>query len=129
MNIGKVAREVGLTTKTVRYYADIGLVPPSGRSKSGYRTYDNVAINKLIFVKRARSFDFTIDACKDLLGLYEAENRTSADVKKIAKHHLGEIKRKEEDLKKLRMELDYLVRACAGDERHECPIIDYLSYI
>ena len=55
MNIGKVAREVGLTTKTVQYYADIGLVPPSGRSKSGYRTYDNVAINKLIFVKRARS--------------------------------------------------------------------------
>ena len=71
------------------------MVPPSGRSKSGYRTYDNVAINKLIFVKRARSFDFTIDACKELLGLYEAENRTSADVKKIAKHHLGEIKRKE----------------------------------
>ena len=66
-------------------------------------------------------------ACRELLGLYEAEKRKSADVKKIAKHHLSELKRKEEDLKKLRMELDHLVKACAGDERPDCPIMDYLS--
>jgi|TARA_B110000881_G_scaffold76552_1_gene66634 MerR family copper efflux transcriptional regulator len=127
MNIGKAANQAGLPTKTVRYYADIGLVLPSSRTQTGYRNYDISSIKKLIFVKRARSFDFSIKECRELLGLYEEKNRSSSDVRKIAIHHLEEIKRKEEDLKKLRIELDHLVNACAGDDRPDCPIIDYLS--
>ena len=127
MNIGKAATQAGLPTKTVRYYADIGLVLPSSRTQTGYRNYDISSIKKLIFVKRARSFDFSIKECRELLGLYEEKNRSSSDVRKIAIHHLEEIKRKEEDLKKLRIELDHLVNACAGDDRPDCPIIDYLS--
>jgi len=127
MNIGKAADQAGLPTKTVRYYADIGLVLPSSRTQTGYRNYDISSIEKLIFVKRARSFDFSIKECRELLGLYEEKNRSSSDVRKIAIHHLEEIKRKEEDLKKLRIELDHLVNACAGDDRPDCPIIDYLS--
>ena len=127
MNIGKAANQAGLPTKTVRYYADIGLVLPSSRTQTGYRNYDISSIEKLIFVKRARSFDFSIKECRELLGLYEEKNRSSSDVRKIAIHHLEEIKRKEEDLKKLRIELDHLVNACAGDDRPDCPIIDYLS--
>lgn len=127
MNIGKAANQAGLPTKTVRYYSDIGLVLPSSRTQTGYRNYDISSIKKLIFVKRARSFDFSIKECRELLGLYEEKNRSSSDVRKIAIHHLEEIKRKEEDLKKLRIELDHLVNACAGDDRPDCPIIDYLS--
>ena len=127
MNIGKAANQAGLPTKTVRYYADIGLVLPSSRTQTGYRNYDISNIKKLIFVKRARSFDFSIRECRELLGLYEEKNRSSSDVRKIAIHHLEEIKRKEEDLKKLRVELNHLVNACAGDDRPDCPIIDYLS--
>jgi Cu(I)-responsive transcriptional regulator len=127
MNIGKAADQAGLPTKTVRYYDDIGLVLPSSRTQTGYRNYDISSIKKLIFVKRARSFDFSIKECRELLGLYEEKNRSSSDVRKIAIHHLEEIKRKEEDLKKLRIELDHLVNACAGDDRPDCPIIDYLS--
>ncbi len=103
MNIGKAASLSGLTIKTVRYYADIGLVLPSSRTQTGYRNYDISSIKKLIFVKRARSFDFSIKECRELLGLYEEKNRSSSDVRKIAIHHLEEIKRKEEDLKKLQV--------------------------
>ena len=39
MNIGTAARTSGLPTKTVRYYADIGLVAPLGRAGNGYRAY------------------------------------------------------------------------------------------
>ena len=93
MNIGKAADQAGLPTKTVRYYADIGLVLPSSRTQTGYRNYDISNIKKLIFVKRARSFDFSIKECRELLGLYEEKNRSSSDVRKIAIHHLEEIKR------------------------------------
>ena len=49
MNISEVAIKAGLSVKTVRYYADIALVPEAERSAAGYRTYDEPALKKLIF--------------------------------------------------------------------------------
>ena len=54
MKISHAAERAGLPVKTVRYYADIGLVAPTDRSASGYRSYDQDAIQKLIFIRRAR---------------------------------------------------------------------------
>ena len=82
MNIGTVAKAAELPTKTVRYYADIGLVTPNGRSSSGYRVYGESELRKLIFIRRARSFGFSVDECRELLGLYEDRERSSRDVKK-----------------------------------------------
>ena len=127
MNIGEAANQAGLPVKTVRYYSDIGLGSPSYRSASGYRHYDSTSVKKLIFVKRARSFDFSIEDCRELLDLYQDKNRTSSNVRRIAKEHLIRIQRKESELKNLRLELNHLVKACAGDDRPDCPIIDYFS--
>lgn len=127
MNIGEAANQAGLPVKTVRYYSDIGLVSPSYRSVSGYRNYDSNAVKKLIFVKRARSFNFSIEDCRELLDLYQDKNRTSSNVRRIAKEHLIRIQKKESELKNLRLELNHLVKACAGDDRPDCPIIDYFS--
>ena len=127
MNISKAADAAGLPVKTVRYYADIGLVAAAGRSDTGYRTYDAAAIRKLVFVRRSREFGFSIDECRDLLGLYSDRNRSSADVKKMASRRLEEIERKQAELQSLHDELAHLVRACAGDDRPECPIMDYLG--
>ncbi len=69
MNISVAAKAAGLPTKTVRYYADIGLVKAPSRTGAGYRAYDNAAIRKLVFVRRAREFGFSIEECRDLLGL------------------------------------------------------------
>ncbi len=71
MNIGSVAKAAGLPVKTVRYYADIGLVTPVTRSETGYRQYSNSELSKLIFARRARAFGFSIDETRELLALYE----------------------------------------------------------
>ncbi|MEO0543332.1 MAG: Cu(I)-responsive transcriptional regulator [Pseudomonadota bacterium] len=127
MNISEVARRAELPTKTVRYYDDIALVKPNGRSEAGYRTYGNVELSKLVFVRRARAFGFTIDECRELLGLYEDEERNSADVKAIASKKLAEIEAKQRELQLLHDELAHVVKNCHGDDRPNCPIIDYLS--
>jgi len=123
MNIGVAAEASGLPVKTVRYYADIGLISPHGRTGSGYRDYTDDEVSKLIFARRARSFGFSIDETRELLGLYENRNRSSADVKAIARRRLADIEDKMRELEALRDELAHLVRACRGDNLPDCPII------
>ncbi len=127
MQISDVAKAANLPVKTVRYYADIDLVSPAGRSASGYRTYDEAGLGKLIFVRRAREFGFSIEECRELLGLYEDENRSSADVKKLAEKRLEMIKDKQRELQALHDELSRVVHECAGDNRPDCPILTHLS--
>lgn len=127
MNIGAAARASGLPTKTVRYYAEIGLVTPSGRHSNGYRDYGPQEVQQLRFVQRTRSFGFSIDACRELLTLYADRNRASADVKAIALDHLAEIERKMTELQSLHDELTHLADNCHGDQRPDCPILEGLA--
>ena len=127
MNISKVAKAAGLPVKTVRYYGDINLVAAQQRSASGYRLYDDRSLRKLIFVRRARRFGFSIEACRELLDLYQDTGRSSIDVKRIAEARLAEIEQKQRDLQSLQAELSDLVHACKGDQRPECPILEYLA--
>ncbi|MGB3406779.1 MAG: Cu(I)-responsive transcriptional regulator [Jannaschia sp.] len=127
MNISAAASASGLPVKTVRYYADIGLVDATARSDAGYRNYDAGAVRKLAFVRRAREFGFSIEECRDLLGLYQDTERSSSEVKRIASDRLAQIEAKQRELQVLRDELAHLVHTCRGDDRPDCPIIDYLA--
>ena len=83
MNISKASKISGLSIKTIRYYSDIHLVDPNERNESGYRIFNEKDIKKLIFVRRAREFGFSIQECRELLDLYENKKRSSNMVKKI----------------------------------------------
>ena len=127
MNISDAAKKSELPVKTIRYYADIGLVKETGRTATGYRTYDETAIKRLIFVRRSREFGFSISQTEELLTLYSDEKRSSAEVKAIAQKRLLEIETKQKELEILRKELSNLVKSCHGDDRPNCPIMDYLG--
>lgn len=126
MNVRDAARKSGLPAKTVRYYDDIGLVVPDRRD-NGYRDYDDRAVQKLAFLKRARQLGFSIEDCRRLLSLYEDKGRASADVKALAEQHLAEIDSRLEELRELRATLAELVHACRGDHRPDCPILADLA--
>lgn len=53
-SIGELARRTGLTVKTVRFYSDRGIVPPTDRSAAGYRRYDDGAVARLDLVRTLR---------------------------------------------------------------------------
>ena len=127
MNISKAAQAAGLPVKTVRYYADIDLVKPAARTKAGYRFYDAGVIRTLVFVRRAREFGFSINECRELLDLYDDDKRSSADVKKLTLTRLADIEAKQRELQCLHDELAHLANSCKGDNRPDCPIMDYLG--
>jgi len=127
MNIGVAAREAGLPTKTVRYYADIGLVAPQARADNGYRAYGPTEVQRLNFVRRARAFGFSVEECRELLGLYADRNRASADVKALTLQRIARIEAQMAELRALRDDLQRLADACKGDGKPDCPILNGLA--
>ena len=127
MNISKAAKQAGLTVKTVRYYDTIGIVSPYKNPQTSYRDYSERDIAKLQFVGSARRFNFSIDECRELLSLYEDENRTSETVKALTIQKIADIEDRLADLTRLRDKLAHLASACHGDSRPDCPILDALS--
>lgn len=126
MNIGDVSKKSGLPPRTIRYYEEIGLLTPL-RDTNGYRSFRDSDMHKLAFLGRARALGFTIEDCRNLLALWDDQNRASADVHAIAKEHLAQIESKIADLQDIRDTLSHLVRECAGDGRPDCPILNKLE--
>ncbi|EHR63499.1 MerR family transcriptional regulator [Saccharomonospora cyanea] len=52
--IGELSRRTGLPVKTIRFYSDEGLLPPTDRTPAGYRLYDGHALAKLELVRTLR---------------------------------------------------------------------------
>jgi DNA-binding transcriptional MerR regulator len=61
LTIGKAARESGLTPDTVRYYERLRLIERPRRSNGGYRLYNERALERLRFIRHARSLGFSLD--------------------------------------------------------------------
>ncbi|MEU8183022.1 MerR family transcriptional regulator [Micromonospora sp. NPDC049044] len=62
--IGDLARRTGLSVKTIRYYADSGIVPPTDRSPAGYRRYGPAAVARLELVRTLRELGLELAAIR-----------------------------------------------------------------
>jgi MerR family copper efflux transcriptional regulator len=127
MNIGTVAEKSGVPSKTIRYYESIGLIPSADRRPNGYRSYDDIDMHTLNFIKRARGLGFSVDEVRGLLDLWRDRRRPSAAVKALATEHLETLDRKIEELLSMRKTLATLIERCRGDDRPDCPILDDLA--
>jgi MerR family copper efflux transcriptional regulator len=123
MNIGEASARSGVSAKMIRYYEEIGLLPEPDRRESGYRLYDESDVHRLRFVRRARDFGFPVERIRELLRLWHDRKRPSADVKRIAEAHVGELDKKIAELTALRNAMKDLAKRCHGDQRPDCPIL------
>ena len=71
-HIGRVADAVGLSLRTIRYYEEIGLVTPSGRTAGGFRLYNADDIDRLLLIKRMKPLGYSLDEMSRLLALIDA---------------------------------------------------------
>ena len=126
MKIREAAQHAHLSEKTIRYYEDIGLVKPLRRD-NGYRDFSERDVHNLKFLARARRLGFSVEDCRQLLGLYSDQKRASKDVKQIAKAHLHDIEQKISELEGMRATLETLVNHCKGNHRPDCPILNDLA--
>jgi MerR family gold-responsive transcriptional activator of gol and ges genes len=127
MNIGAAAKASNVSAKMIRYYEQIGLIPPAGRTDAGYRAYTQADVHRLHFIRNARDLGFSVAEIGDLLGLWNDKSRRSADVKQLARQHIADLERRMAAMRQMADTLATLVDCCAGDERPDCPILASLA--
>lgn len=109
MKIGEAAKRVGLPIKTVRHYADIGLVEPADVRDSGYRDYGESELRRLRMVARARASGFSIDECRLLMRLIDDPVSAPDEAMALALHKRADLDRQLAELLSLRSTLDQLI--------------------
>ncbi|MEX1994813.1 MAG: heavy metal-responsive transcriptional regulator [Steroidobacteraceae bacterium] len=125
-SIGQLAKRVGVSIDTVRYYERNQLLAPAGRLASGYRRYGDLELKRLQFIRRAKALGFTLADIRGLLSL--SSERNVAKVRRAAEARLADIERRLEELKRMRNGLRQLVAACPGQGHAEaCPILNALQ--
>ena len=126
-SIGELGRLTETKVETIRYYERTGLMAAPDRTAGNYRLYDEAALNRLSFIRRARNLGFSIEQVQNLLALSDNRDQSCAEVDAITTAHLNEIERKIADLQALQGELSSLLSQCRRGKVSECLIIDTLA--
>jgi MerR family mercuric resistance operon transcriptional regulator len=128
MRIGKVAKQVGITVETIRFYEKKGLIEPPMRNESGYRNYSEEVVQIVSFIKRAKELGFSLKEIKNLMALRYTPGTTCSEVKNQTMEKIEDIDRKVEDLLKIKGALTELASVCPGQgPLSHCSIMEALE--
>ena len=110
MLIGELSRRTGVPTKTVRYYEDVGLLPPAERKQSGYRIYDEAAIARLRFIRAAQSVGFSLGEIRETLAFRDRGQLPCGHVTALIERHAADLAERIAALEAMRRDLERLAR-------------------
>jgi DNA-binding transcriptional MerR regulator len=131
LSIGIVARRAGATVPTIRYYEEIGLLPPAARTAAGQRSYGEAAVRRLVFIRRCRDFGFSLEHVRELVGLIDHPERPCTQARDVAAGHLAALRVKLAELRSLEASLAAFVCSCetecAGGPAADCAILEDLA--
>lgn len=125
--IGDVAKASGVKVPTIRYYEEIGLLPPPPRTEGGRRSYGASDISRLSFIRHARELGFEVEAIRTLLVLQESPDQSCAAADAIARERLIEVDRRIASLTALKAELQRMVEGCSHGHIGDCRVIEILA--
>ena len=129
MRIGELADRHGVTTKTVRFYEGIGLLPAAARTASGYRTYDESDARRLAFIKTAQRLGLSLDEIREILAFRDRGEQPCRHVADVLQRQVLDLDRRIGEMRSLRNELqDLQARAAAGggSEGDYCGVIEHV---
>ncbi|REK76781.1 MerR family transcriptional regulator [Paenibacillus paeoniae] len=93
LSIGEFSKICGVSTKTLRYYAEVGLIHPEEiNPESGYRYYSIRQLKKMLFINRLKSYHFSLDEIRSLLEW--EEDQADERVGRALQRKIGELQQK-----------------------------------
>ena len=105
MRIGELAAAAGTTTKTLRFYEESGLLPPTDRAANGYRDYGPEALSRLDFIHRGRAAGLTLAQIREVIEIRDTGDAPCHHVHQLLTERLTDIDRQIADLQALRATL------------------------
>jgi DNA-binding transcriptional MerR regulator len=106
---GELARAAGVSTDTLRHYERKGVLGAPRRSANGYREYPPEALGRVLLVRRALAFGFTLDELARVLRTRERGGAPCREVRALALAKLEEVESRLRELRELRGELQAIL--------------------
>ena len=126
MQIGIVAKTIGLSVDAIRFYERNALLPRPLRTPGGFRQYGENHVETLAFIRRVQGLGFTLSEIRGLLKLRGNRLQPCAPVRRRLEEKLADVQRKLADLHHLEQELRLALRNCDKELRKRnahCPIL------
>jgi MerR family transcriptional regulator, mercuric resistance operon regulatory protein len=127
MKIGEASAASGCHLETIRYYERIGLLPIPARRSNGYRQYSKDEVARLRFITRGRELGFSLDEIKSLMRLSERKDMSCAEVDRLAREQLVQVKARMRELAKIARELERTIKSCVKQSCGNCAILGALQ--
>jgi len=121
MQIGEVARSVGVATSAIRYYEEAGLIPEPERTPSGYREYQPEVLDRLAFIRAGQAVGLTLAQLRDVMAIRDRGDAPCTHVATLINTRIEEIDQRIDDLRRLRKDLTALAETAARFDPSDCP--------
>jgi DNA-binding transcriptional MerR regulator len=105
MKIQELARQTGVSAKTIRYYEEIGILPAPSRMDNNYRVYGEKDIDRLRLVAGARRLDLSLEEIKELLDMRDRREAPCGVLLERLEQKADEIAERIRVLKQMEIEL------------------------
>ncbi|MBE9915153.1 MerR family transcriptional regulator [Paenibacillus donghaensis] len=124
LSIGEFSKICGVSTKTLRYYAEIGLINPDEiNPENGYRYYSIRQLKKMLFINRLKSYHFSLEEIK---AIREWEDDPSEEKLRVV------LNRKKSEIQEKLNAFEYTLKQMTNDILNiekGIPIMSYLGDI
>lgn len=127
MKISQLSKLAGISTKTIRYYEEVGLVNEPARTASGYRDYRDNDVERLVFIRRCRELNMSIEEIKHLLHVQLDSESSCESVDNLIIEKLSKVRATIKELKLLEKTLNELAHACRNNSMGNCKILQHLN--
>jgi Cd(II)/Pb(II)-responsive transcriptional regulator len=128
LRIGELAKKADCLVQTVRFYESEGLLPEPARSEGNFRLYADVHLQRLLFIRRCRAKDMTLDEIRQLLRFRDRPGLDCGEVNSLVDSHIVQVRAKIKELRELERELMDLRRSCdTARTARECGILKSLA--
>ncbi len=105
LTVSRLARQVGLSADTIRFYEREGLLPEPPRTASGYRAYEPETVDRLRFIRGAQRFGLRLREVRELLEIRDKGQCPCGHTSELVDLRLQEIHREIQRLTQLESEL------------------------
>ena len=126
MQIGVVAKKIGLSVDAIRFYERNALLPRPPRTQGGFRQYGESDVETLAFIRRIQGLGFKLSEIRSLLNLRGSRLQPCAPVRRRLQAKLADVRRRLADLQRLEHELRLALRSCDRELRKQyaqCPVL------